>query len=156
MAGCCNNMRRGLAYNTQLGGMVGKRIRSNILLIIIISLVLSVSGQLLLKRGIITLGEIHLDSVQAVFLLLRAFAIPAVQIGILCYVASIIFWIVVLSRVELSFAYPMGSISYIIVAFFSRIFFHEHISPCRWAGIFIICAGVFLVSITGPENNPQA
>jgi len=56
--------------------------------------------------------------------------------------------LVVLSRVKLSLAYPMLSISYILAMFFSWLLFKEHIPWIRIVGAFVICIGVSLVSIT--------
>ena len=68
--------------------------------------------------------------------------------GVFLYGVSALFWLVTLSRVELSFAYPIVSVSYILVAFGSKICFKERISAMRWMSIVIICAGVFLMFLS--------
>jgi multidrug transporter EmrE-like cation transporter len=52
----------------------------------------------------------------------------------------------VLSRIDLSMAYPLVSIAYIVTAIFSYFIFKENITLIRWIGIITICLGVFLVS----------
>ena len=63
-----------------------------------------------------------------------------------CYAASVILWIVVLSKVEVSFAYPLLSIGYVVVALVGWRFFGESLSAIRFVGIVIICIGVYLIS----------
>jgi drug/metabolite transporter (DMT)-like permease len=52
----------------------------------------------------------------------------------------------VLSRVEVSYAYPLLSVGYIVTTFAGWLFFHESIGPTRWAGIVVICIGVWLIT----------
>jgi len=53
---------------------------------------------------------------------------------------------VILSETELSYAYPIVSLSYIIVIFGSIILFHEDVSLLRWIGVILICIGVCVVA----------
>jgi drug/metabolite transporter (DMT)-like permease len=55
-------------------------------------------------------------------------------------------WVVILSRVKLSFALPMMSTTYIFVVFLSWLVLKEEVPLIRLIGVFVICAGVFLVS----------
>jgi multidrug transporter EmrE-like cation transporter len=65
---------------------------------------------------------------------------------LLCFGVSSVFWLVILSRIDLSYAYPMVSIGYIAVVLFSYFVFKENVSLIRWIGVITICAGVFLIS----------
>lgn len=71
---------------------------------------------------------------------------PYVFLGILFFCVSSVFWLVVLSRIDLSLAYPLVSVAYVVTAIFSYYVFKEDISLIRWLGILTICLGVFLVS----------
>ncbi|HVN67699.1 MAG TPA: EamA family transporter, partial [Candidatus Sulfotelmatobacter sp.] len=71
---------------------------------------------------------------------------PWVFIGFACFGLSSLFWLVVLSRMELSLVYPMVSVAYVIVALFSWYFFKENLTVIRWAGILVIILGVVLIS----------
>ena len=68
--------------------------------------------------------------------------------GMLCYAASIGLWLVVLSRVEVSAAYPMLSIGYVLAAVMGYFFLGESVGVERMAGIALICGGVLLVART--------
>jgi drug/metabolite transporter (DMT)-like permease len=69
-----------------------------------------------------------------------------VVIGLLFYVISSLFWLAALSRVELSFAYPFVSLSYIGMLFASWFFFQENLSALRLIGTITIILGVLIIS----------
>jgi multidrug transporter EmrE-like cation transporter len=113
-------------------------------LMMFISIGLAIAGQLFMKQGMMMVGKFPITE-----LLPRLFSIlfqPFVFLGIALYGLSSIFWLVVLSRIELSLAYPIVSISYVIVALFSFFVFKESVSLIRWMGILTILLGVILVS----------
>jgi drug/metabolite transporter (DMT)-like permease len=68
-----------------------------------------------------------------------------VVIGIALYAIATLLWLVVLSKEELSFAYPMLAIGYILIAIFGKIFFGENVTFVRFLGILLISIGVFLL-----------
>ena len=59
---------------------------------------------------------------------------------------SVIVWLLVLSRVEVSYAYPLLSVGYIVTAFAGYTFFGEAMGAVRWAGVVVICLGVLLIT----------
>ena len=71
---------------------------------------------------------------------------PFVLAGLTAYVVSVVVWLLVLSRVDVSFAYPMLSVGYIVNAIAAYYLFAEDLSPVRITGIVVITAGVFLIS----------
>jgi len=113
-------------------------------LMLFISISLAIAGQLFMKVGMKIIGKFPVNSMLS--MIIPMVFQPYVFIGIMCFGVSSIFWLVVLSRMELSFAYPMVSVAYIFVAIFSYIVFKENVSLIRWLGIITICAGVFLIS----------
>jgi multidrug transporter EmrE-like cation transporter len=68
--------------------------------------------------------------------------------GMACYALSIGLWLMVLSRIEVSAAYPMLSIGYVIAAVLGFVFLGENVGLERMAGIALICAGVLFVART--------
>ena len=116
-------------------------------LLIVICVALGVAGQLLLKYGMSS-GE-KVDEVGDVLpRLLGAAMNPAVVGGLFLYALSAALWLVLLTRVELSFAYPMLSLGYVLVVILSRVFFQEHVTWMRLFGTLVVCFGVFLISRT--------
>jgi len=114
-------------------------------LFILTSVTLGVVGQIFIKKGLNSLGNIDF-SAGLVISYSKIFISPFVILGILVYFMGVFFWLYALSKVDLSFAYPFVSLSYVLVLFASSWFLAESISPLRWAGVAAICLGVFLIS----------
>ncbi len=93
-------------------------------------------------------GEVHLEMRTLIPTVLRMFTRPFVMLGMLCYGIGTAVWVVVLSKLELSYAYPFISLSYVLVALASYVVFKEKISKMRWLSIVIIMLGVSLVSLS--------
>ncbi len=71
--------------------------------------------------------------------------------GTFFYALNFVVWMAVLSKVELSVAFPAGSVTYVIVPLLSTLFLHEHVTALRWAGSLLIVAGICFVSRSAPE-----
>ncbi len=117
------------------------------LLLVLASVVLVDVAQLFLKYGMNQVG--NLDFSQGIFsLFLFIFSNVYVLIGVVLFASSSIGWLLALSKVPLSFAYPIVSLGYVFVSFSSWFFFHESISGLRILGLGIIIGGVLLLSRT--------
>ena len=112
---------------------------------IIISVLLVVIGQILVKLGINSIQTTPQD-ISLINFYLRLLLNPMVLSGIFIYAAAIFFWIYVLSKVELSFAYPFMALTYVLVIIASGVILKENIPALRWIGVIVICFGVLLVS----------
>ncbi len=119
------------------------------ILYILISVLSGATGQLLLKKGMSTMGPLTLSMGQLGEILWRIGTNPYVVIGLSIYVGGTIFWLAALSRVDLSYAYPFASLSFVVMLVAAWHLFDENISPLRLLGTVIICVGVFLVSRSG-------
>jgi drug/metabolite transporter (DMT)-like permease len=113
---------------------------------ILVSVMLSATGQILLKKGMTQTGAITLSSNQIVSILWRIASNPYVIIGLMIYVCGTVFWLAALSRVDLSYAYPFASLSYVIMLIASWLLFHENITPVRLLGTLIVAVGVIVIS----------
>lgn len=126
--------------------------------LILICVFMGVVGQLLLKKGVTQIGQISLSGSPLKFF--KVFTNPFVVLGFLGYGLSSFLWLVVISRVPLSYAYPMISISYVLVVLLSSILYKENVNLMRWGGVVLISLGVILIS-QSQENkkhlsDPQA
>ena len=118
------------------------------LLLLFFNVSLTVTGQLLLKQGMLKVGRI--ESLSGVFpKLIHAFLNPFVIGGISVYGVTTVIWLVILSRIKLSIAYPMISLGYVLAIFFSWLFFKESVPNLRIVGAIVICVGVYLVARGG-------
>jgi len=114
--------------------------------LVLTGVLLNAAAQLLLKAGTNAVGqfEFHFDNLIPVGLKL-AFE-PHILGGLGCYVVSVVVWIMALSRVPVSIAYPMLSIGYVINAFVAWQWFGEALAAQKLLGIGFIVLGVFLVA----------
>ena len=114
--------------------------------LILTGVLLNAAAQLLLKAGTNAVGhfEFHVDNVLPVGLKL-AFE-PHIMGGMACYAVSLVVWIMALSRVPVSIAYPMLSIGYVINAFVAYSWFGEPLAGQKLLGIGFIVIGVWLVA----------
>jgi multidrug transporter EmrE-like cation transporter len=114
--------------------------------LILTGVLLNAAAQLLLKAGTNAVGhfEFHLDNVLPVGMKL-AFE-PHIVGGMVCYVVSLVVWIMALSRVPVSVAYPMLSIGYVVNAIVAYYWLGEQVSVMRLVGIGVIVLGVFIVA----------
>lgn len=121
---------------------------------ILSGVLLNAAAQLLLKAGARSVGQISMsDGSQALWRAATGLAMhPGVIGGLACYAISVVVWIVALSRVEVSVAYPMLSIGYVINAGLAWWLFGEQLNLQRWLGIGVIIIGVILVARSG--SNP--
>ncbi len=114
--------------------------------LVLTGVLLNAAAQLLLKAGTNAVGhfEFHLDNVVPVGLKLALE--PHILGGMVCYAVSLVVWIMALSRVPVSIAYPMLSIGYVINAFVAWQWFGEALAAQKLLGIGFIVVGVFLVA----------
>lgn len=118
------------------------------LTLVLVTVTFNVVGQYLMKRGMMDVGRISGDLAMIVGSLSRAFLNPWVIAGVVAYGMSSIFWLMLLSRVDLSYAYPALSLGYVMVTLVSAFALGEQVSAMRWAGVIVICVGVALLSRT--------
>lgn len=115
-------------------------------LLIITGVMLNAVAQLALKAGVRGMGPIALSLNQAIPVSLRLMSEPYLWLGLGCYVVSVVVWILALSRVDVSIAYPMLSLGYIVNAFAAWWLFGEALGPMRLLGIGIIVVGVYILA----------
>lgn len=117
------------------------------ILLILLSISIAVGGQILLKIGMNHIGNIAVNSMSALgHLFLGVIKSPIVLVGLFMYVISAAIWLVVISAVDLSFAYPFIGLTYVLILIVSKFVLKEDVNPIRWAGAAIITIGVVVIS----------
>jgi multidrug transporter EmrE-like cation transporter len=114
--------------------------------ILLIGVLLNAGAQLLLKAGVRPLGEIGVAPGTLLPGIARAMTQGPVLVGLACYVLSVGLWLVALSRVDVSLAYPMLSLGYVVNAIAAWALFGEAVGVARFGGIALILLGVLVVS----------
>ncbi len=115
-------------------------------LYILISVLGGGIGQILLKQGMSSMGPLTLEVGQMGAILWRMGTNLYVLGGLVIYGASTVFWLSALSRVDLSFAYPFVSLSYVVMLIAAWQIFQEDISALRLLGTMVVGLGVLLVA----------
>jgi multidrug transporter EmrE-like cation transporter len=107
---------------------------------------LNAAAQLLLKAGTNAVGRFEFSAQNIVPVGIKLALEPHIAGGLACYVVSVAVWIVGLSRVPVSIAYPMLSVGYIVNALAAWYLFGESLTAQKVVGIAFIIGGVFLVA----------
>ena len=114
-------------------------------------MITQVLGDIWLSRGMKSLGIVnilHLDIPTLGSLLFFLFTNVWIWLSVIFLVASLLLYLIAISRLDLSFVLPIHAFSYVLNAIFAVLILGEHIPLTRWLGIFAITAGVMLVSIS--------
>ena len=114
--------------------------------LVLFGVLLNAAAQLLLKAGTNSIGHFDFALANAVPIGLKVATQPHILGGLLCYAVSVVVWILALSRVEVSIAYPLLSVGYVVNAIAAYYLFGEAVTPMRLTGIAIIIVGVWVVA----------
>ena len=112
--------------------------------LVLFGVVLNSIALVLLKIGTGRMGHFDLTLPN---ILQIATNLPIIT-GLFLYAVSVVTWLVVISRMEVSAVHPMMSLGYIATAIIATVWLGEHITPMRIAGIAVIMLGVWMVSRT--------
>jgi multidrug transporter EmrE-like cation transporter len=115
-------------------------------MLLLVGVLLNAGAQLLLKAGVKPLGALSVEASTLLSTGARVLTQWPILAGLACYVISVGVWLVALSRVEVSMAYPMLSLGYVVNAVAAYWLFGEALGPARCAGIAIILVGVYVVA----------
>jgi multidrug transporter EmrE-like cation transporter len=123
-------------------------------LLVVISVSLATGGHFTLKAAMERVGRIGTAEVNAFGdTVARAAKEPRLWLGLFLFGISAVFWLVVLSRVSLSIAYPFAGLSYVGIVLLDRYVLHEPVPPLRWVGVAAIAAGIALVGLSTRTVN---
>lgn len=127
-----------------------------VIALIVIKDMIESFGDLFFKMGAISTGIHNVTTANALEFALRLTSNPWLWIGVIFYLANFFLWIALLSRVDLSVAFPMSSLTYIIVPLLAIVFLREKVQLVRWAGIFFIIIGVSLAGRSAGSDRSEA
>ena len=120
------------------------------ILIILLVTATAATAHILLKIGMNEVGEINSDSIKTPGILIKQLlSTPAILAAIPVYAVSNIGWLIVLSKLNLSVAYPFLASLYIFIPVLSMVFLSESLTPQHWTGIIVIGIGIGVVLNAG-------
>lgn len=111
--------------------------------LILVSIALAIAGQMFLKVGMDQMGKANKVGINVASLVKMA-STPVIIVGLFFYAVSAVLWMIVLSQVNLSYAYPFLGLTYVIIPFLTKYFFQEQIPPLRWVGVLVVFVGVLI------------
>ena len=114
-------------------------------------------GNVLLGKGMQDIGSARNWSLGDLLpVLLHILSSAYIWLGIACLLAFFISYMLVLTWADYSYVQPAFSFSYAVVALLGYFLLGEKVNALRWAGIIVICLGVFIVGRTHPRSAERA
>lgn len=118
-----------------------------IFMLLAVALVVEATGLVLIRKGMIEVGEISTFNIKALFaIFLQMITNKTLILGVFFNAIYFGLFLTLLSWAELSFILPLTAVGYLMSGSFAQYFLLEHVSPLRWAGTLLIVAGVFLIT----------
>lgn len=114
--------------------------------LIMLATVLGVVGQLTLKLGMSQIGPLALSLATAPGIIWRIATSPYVIGGLLIYGTGTFFWLITLSRLELSVAYPFAMLGQVLIFLAGWLLLHEQVNALRVAGVTVLCIGMLMIA----------
>lgn len=116
---------------------------------VIVSVAFVVTGQTLLKLGMTQVGPVGRAQLRKpITLVRRTLSHWQIWVGLGLYVVSAATWIIALSLVPLSVAYPFLGLTYVAIAVIAVRRLGEWLTPAQWLGILLVMCGVLMVALT--------
>jgi drug/metabolite transporter (DMT)-like permease len=126
-------------------------------LLILFMVLFAPLGNILLSKGMKEIGSAKNWALADVFpILAKILTSGYIWLGIVCLLAFFIAYMLVLTWADYSYVQPASAFSYAVVALLSYFLLGEVVPPLRWAGIAVICVGVFVVGRTPPRTTEKA
>ncbi|KKC33815.1 EamA family transporter [Devosia psychrophila] len=122
---------------------------------IIFTVMTNAAAQLMLKWGMMNMGTVNFTADTAILRLFQIVFSPWVFAGLVTFVISMASHLYVLSKVDISFAYPFLSLAYVAVAIFAWLVFKEDLGLPKLAGIALICVGTLLIAQGGSNDTHE-
>ncbi len=126
-----------------------------LLVILLIGLFFESTGIVLLKKGMNNIGDVKKITVTEVLRIFKAGATsPQILLGIFFQALFFACLLILMSKSNISFLWPLTSLSFVFATFAAIFFLGEHVSTVRWAGVILIVLGAGLISYS-EKLNPQ-
>jgi len=114
-------------------------------------------GNVMLSKGMKGIGSAKNWAPTDLFpILLKVLTSGYIWLGIACLLAFFVAYMLVLTWADYSYVQPASAFSYAVVAVLSYFLLGEVVPRLRWAGIAVICVGVFVVGRTPPRTTEKA
>jgi drug/metabolite transporter (DMT)-like permease len=131
-----------------------------LLLILIVGLIFESAGVILLKKGILHIGEMQSITAPEILRVAKAGALnPQILLGVFFEALFFLCLVILMSKSDISFLWPLTALSFVFATFAAIIFLGESVSPVRWIGVILIVIGAAFISYSQhikDESPPPA
>jgi drug/metabolite transporter (DMT)-like permease len=128
-----------------------------LLLILLIGLVFESTGVVLLKKGMEQIGEMNGYTAAEMFRVVRSGAAnPQIWLGVFFEALFFLCLLVLMSKSEISFLWPLTGLSFVFATFAAIWFLHENVSWIRWMGVILIVIGAAFISYSQHAKEKSA
>lgn len=128
---------------------------SKLLIILLIGLVFESTGVVLLKKGMTQIGDMkQINPPEILRVLKSSVRSPQILLGIFFEALFFACLLVLMSKSDISFLWPLTGLSFVFATFAAVIFLGEHVSTIRWAGVLLIVFGAGLISYSEKSKTP--
>jgi uncharacterized membrane protein len=129
------------------------RLRFKTLVMVLLMVVCANTGDLLLKRGMMQIGEVRISPAGLWQALLATIHNPTIWLAILFLLGFTLCYMTAVSWADYSYVMPAGAFGYAVQTFLAIVVLHETVNAKRWFGVIVICVGVLLVGQTKPNTT---
>ena len=129
------------------------RLRFKTLVMVLLMVVCANLGDLMLKRGMLQIGAVHISAPGIWHALLSTIHNGTIWLGIFFLIGFTLCYMTAVSWADYSYVMPAGAFGYALLTFLAVIFLGETVTPRRWVGVVLICVGVLLVGRTKPRTT---
>jgi drug/metabolite transporter (DMT)-like permease len=127
---------------------------AKLLLILLIGLVFESTGVVLLKKGMTQVPELKATNLREIARVVKAGLInPRILLGVFFEALFFICLLVLMSRSDISFLWPLTGLSFVFATLGAMWFLHEQVSSLRWIGVVLIMVGAGLISYSEQQKN---
>jgi drug/metabolite transporter (DMT)-like permease len=130
-----------------------RRLRIKTLAMVLAMVVCANLGDLMLKRGMLSIGAVQLSFPGLAHAFRLTVANGTIWVGIFFLTGFMLSYMTVLSWADYSYVMPAGAFGYAVLTLLAVVFLHEAVTPRRWVGVGLICIGVLLVGQTKPRTT---
>lgn len=123
-----------------------KHLTLKVFSLIILNDIIDSVAQFAMKKGLLSTGIDSITLANIMEFVLKGASSILIWFGLSLYAMNFLIWIIILYKVDLSIAMPVGSTCYIFVPIIAIVFLHEHMSIVRWLGILCIILGIHFVA----------
>jgi multidrug transporter EmrE-like cation transporter len=114
--------------------------------LIFTGVMLNAAAQILMKAGTNAVGHFDFSAQNILPIGLKLATEWHIIAALFCYAVSVVVWILALSRVPVSIAFPMLSMAYVVNALAAKYFLGEEFNPMKFIGMGVIILGVIIIS----------